>query len=78
VANFKRSSTPVNTSEKQKHSGKTFVRNKNVDRSVVRRYEELLRDTHGFIREKKGADYRIAPAVGTSRLLIKSLSGKSD
>ena len=55
-----------------------FRKSKNVDRCVVLHYEQLVRDTEGFFTPQKGSNYRIAPAVGTSRLLIRSRAGAAD
>ena len=47
-----------------------------MDRSVVKKYEDLIQSTRGGLVIVKGADYGIAPPVGTSKLLIRALLGK--
>jgi len=51
--------------------------NPQVDRSVVEKYERLVQSSRQGLIIVKGADYGIAPPVGTSKLLIRSLLGQS-
>jgi len=51
--------------------------NARVDRSVVEKYEHLVHNSRRGTIIVKGADYGIAPPVGTSKLLIRSLLGES-
>lgn len=59
------------TSEKRAAHRKRFLKGTKVNRSVIHHYEKLVRETRGCFVEKTGADYRIAPTVGTSPLLIR-------
>jgi hypothetical protein len=50
--------------------------NRRVDRCVVQSYERLIRETQGNFVVKRGADYRLSPPVGTSKLLAQSILGE--
>jgi len=67
----------VNTSKSRKIQRPSLDGNPQVDRSVVEKYERLVQSSRRGIVIVKGADYGIAPPVGTSKLLMRSLLGKS-
>jgi hypothetical protein len=67
----------VNTSKRHKIRKPSLDGNPQVDRSVVEKYERLVQNSRQGVIIVKGADYGIAPPVGTSKLLIRSLLGKS-
>lgn len=67
----------MNTSKTRKIRRPSVDGNPQVDRSVVEKYERLVQSSRQGIIIVKGADYGIAPPVGTSKLLIRFLLGKS-
>lgn len=67
----------MNTSKPRKFKTPSVEGNRHVDRSVVKKYEQLVESARGGFIIIKGADYRIAPPVGTSKLLARSILGES-
>jgi hypothetical protein len=67
----------VNTSKPRKIRKPSVDGNPQVDRSVVEKYERLVHNSRRGTIIVKGADYGIAPPVGTSKLLLRSLLGES-
>jgi hypothetical protein len=76
VGSFSHLFTLVSTSKKKKFRKIAGGESRQVDACVVRNYERLLRETHGQLVIKRGADYHLAPPVGTSKLLAQSLLGR--